>query len=421
MSVHVSPSLAPQAELVSPAEQPVLHGKTVAMATFSPYPADPRPRRAVDALLEAGMRVDLVCLREPNQPAREKIGGLNVLRVPIVHKRGGKLSYLLEYSAFIFAASAVFAGRTLRRRYDLVHIHNMPDILVLSGLIPKALGAKVILDMHDPMPELMGTILNGGEDTFAVRLLLKLEKWSMAQADSVITTNVAFQRIFASRSCDATKLRIVMNSPDEKIFAFRGERRVTEKARKSAFTVMYHGTLVERNGADLAVEAFAKVRQNVPDAQLFIYGKRTPFLDKVLQSAREIGVAESVKYFGAKRLEDVVRAIGDCDVGIVPNPRSAFIEITMPTRIFEFLALGKPVIAPRTRGICDYFGEDSMLFFEPGNSDDLARQIAYVFSHPAEVGEIVRRGQEVLRLNAWAGEKQRYLQIVTDLLKPATT
>jgi glycosyltransferase involved in cell wall biosynthesis len=89
----------------------------------------------------------------------------------------------------------------------------------------------------------------------------------------------------------------------------------------------------------------------------------------------------------------------------------------MPTRIFEFLALGKPVIAPRTRGICDYFGEDSLLFFEPGNSDDLARQIAYVFSHPAEVPEIVRRGQEVLGSHAWASEKQRYIQIVSDLFR----
>ena len=388
------------------------------MATFSPYPADPRPRRAVDALLEAGMRVDLVCLREPDQPAREKIGELNIFRVPIVHKRGGKLSYLLEYSAFIFAASAVFAARSLRKRYDLVHIHNMPEILVLSGLIPKSLGAKMILDMHDPMPELMGTILGSGEDTFAVRLLLKLEKWSMARADSVITTNDAFKRVFASRSCDATKLSIVMNSPDEKIFAFR-RRSSGEAARHSGFSVMYHGSLVERNGADLAVDAFAKVRENYPDAQLFIYGKRTPFLDKVLESARETGMAESVRYFGAKDQEDVVGAIDDCDVGIVPNPRSAFTEINMPTRIFEFLARGKPVIAPRTRGICDYFVEDSLLFFEPGSSDDLARQIAYVFSHPAEVREIIRRGQEVLESHAWAGEKQRYLQIVSDLLKPA--
>lgn len=412
--------LPPQAEIVSPAEQPVTQGKTVAMTTFSAYPADPRPRRAVDALLEAGMLVDLVCLREPNQPTREQIGGLNIFRVPIVHRRGGKLSYLLEYSAFILAASAVFAARTLRKRYDLVHIHNMPEILILSGLIPKSLGAKIILDMHDPMPELMGTTLDRGEDTSAVRLLLKLERWSMAQADSVITTNVAFQRTFASRSCDATKLHIVMNSPDEKIFAVRSERRAAEKGRNSGFTVMYHGTLVERNGADLAVEAVAKVRQTVPEAQLFIYGKGTPFLDKVLESARETGLGESVKYFGPKRLEDVVGAIDDCDVGVIPHRRSAFIELTMPTRIFEYLARGKPVIAARTRGICDYFGEDSMLFFEPENCDDLARQIAYVFSHPAEVQEIVRRGQQVLASHAWAGEKQRYLQIVSDHLRRET-
>jgi glycosyltransferase involved in cell wall biosynthesis len=388
------------------------------MATFSNYPADPRPRRAVDALLEAGLQVDLVSLCEPNQRAREKIGALNIWRVPIAHRRGGKLSYVLEYSAFISAASAVFAGRLLKRRYDLVHIHNMPDILVLSGLIPKAFGAKIILDMHDPMPELMGTILNRSESTLAVRLLKKLEKWSMARADSVITTNDAFQRIFASRSCDATKLGIVMNSPDEKIFSLNGEESSSEdNARNSGFNVMYHGSLVERNGADLAVEAFAKVHQKLPDSRLFIYGKETPFLEKVLQSAEQLGVAASVKYCGAKTLDGVVRAIDDCDVGIIPNPRSSFTEINMPTRIFEFLARGKPVIAPRTRGICDYFPERSLLFFEPGSSDDLARQIAYVFSHPAEVREIVSRGQEVLRSHAWAVEKQRYLQIVSDLLQ----
>ena len=86
--------------------------------------------------------------------------------------------------AFISAASAVFAGRLLRRRYDLVHIHNMPDILVLSGLIPKASARRSFSTCTTRCPKLMGTILNRGESTLAVRLLLKLEKWSMARADS---------------------------------------------------------------------------------------------------------------------------------------------------------------------------------------------------------------------------------------------
>jgi glycosyltransferase involved in cell wall biosynthesis len=399
-----------------------LKGKVVAMATFSSYPADPRPRRAVDALLEAGMRVDLVCLGDSDEPVREKIGGLTVLRVPIAHTRGGKFTYLYKYSVFIALVGVIFAVRALRRRYDLVHIHNMPDVLVISGLLPKAFGAKIILDMHDPMPELMGTILHRGEDSLSVRMLMKLEKWSMARADAVITVNEAFQRIFASRSCKAEKIGIVMNAPDEKIFATKpGQPVPQDKPRHAGFAIMYHGSLLERNGADLAVDALAKVRRDLPGAQLFIYGKKTPFLEKAMGQAGEKGVSESVHYLGPKTLEDVVRAIEDCDVGIIPNPRSAFTEINMPTRIFEFLAMGKPVIAPRTRGICDYFGADSLIFFEPGNTDDLAQKLAYVFTHPLDVAEVVKRGRDVLQKHSWAGEKRRFVELVGHLLEPGVT
>lgn len=405
--------------MVSRHDSKLLTEKTAAMVTFSSYPADPRPRRAVEALLEAGMLVDLICIGDSGEPARERAGRLRILRLPIVHRRGGKLSYLYEYSAFIAIAAMVFALRTLRRRYDLVHVHNMPDILVLSGLLPKAFGAKIILDMHDPMPELMGAIFHRGKDSLAVRFLMKLEKWSMARADAVITVNEAFQRLFASRSCKAEKIVIVMNSPDEKIFATKSEHRTAQEGRRlPGFAIMYHGSFVERNGADLAVDALAKVRKDIPGAELFLYGKRTPFLDKVADLAREKGVSESIHHLGPRTLEGVVGAIQNCDVGVIPNPRNAFTEINMPTRIFEFLAMGKPVIAPRTRGICDYFGPESLIFFEPGNADDLARKLAYVFTHPMDAHEAVKRGRDVLQKHSWANERQRFLDLVAHLLRP---
>ena len=64
---------------------------------------------------------------------------------------------------------AFWAVRAIKRRYDLVYVHNMPDILVLCSLVPKAIRAKVILDMHDPMPELMTTIFNLDKDRLSVR------------------------------------------------------------------------------------------------------------------------------------------------------------------------------------------------------------------------------------------------------------
>ena len=118
-----------------------LLGKRAAVVLYSTYPSDPRPRRAAEALVEEGMVVDLICLTENEKDLRrETFNGVNIIRLPLTRRRGGKFNYFFLYSAFILCAFAILSVRTLSRRYDLVHVHNMPDILVLSGLIPKVFG-----------------------------------------------------------------------------------------------------------------------------------------------------------------------------------------------------------------------------------------------------------------------------------------
>src|ERR1041385_8972822 len=236
-----------------------LRGKRVAMVTYSPYPDDPRPRRAIDALRGAGMTVDLICLGQGNSKKNENPDGVRVLRVPMRHRRGGKLTYAWQYGSFILISSLIFALRSFIRRYDLVYVHNMPDILVVSALVPKAFGAKVILDLHDPMPELMTTIFGLKKESLSVRLISWIEKWSMARADAVLTVNIACKRIFSSRSCVPEKSGVVMNTPDGEIFPYReAQLQASRKqGRTGRFVIMYHGSIVERNGLDLAVDALA--------------------------------------------------------------------------------------------------------------------------------------------------------------------
>jgi len=388
------------------------------MVVFSSYPADPRPRRAIDALLDEGMTVDLICLADEKAPRHERFDGLNILRLPIKHHRGGVLSYAYQYSTFILISAFIFALRALKRRYDLVYVHNMPDVLVVSALIPKALGAKVILDQHDPMPELMMTIFGLEEGSLSVRFIEWLEKWSIARANLVLTVNVACKRLFSLRSCGPEKIGVVMNSPDERIFSSRAPQLapVAKTTPAKPFVIMYHGSLVERNGLDLAVDALARVRSTIPTAQLRIYGRKTPFLDKVMGEVHSKGLENCVAYLGPKSLEAMVREIEDCDVGVIPNHRSAFSEINTPTRIFEYLALGKPVIAPRAAGISDYFDAGALVYFELGDAASLSRQIEFVFSHPDEIGEIVRRGQEVHQKHSWCTERGVLMGLVAGLL-----
>jgi len=396
--------------------QQALRGKRAAVVVFSYYPSDPRPRRAAEALIGDGMSVELICLSGESETRRENFNGVDIFRLPFKRHRGGKIGYLFQYASFILMSFGVLAIRSLTRRYDVVHVHNMPDVLVFSALIPKLLGAKVILDLHDPMPELMVAIFKLGQESFEVRLLKQLERYSMRFADAVLTVNLACKNLFSSRSCAAAKICVVMNSPDEEIFRFRRYQESNQRDPASPFVIMYHGSVVERHGLDLAVQALAKIRKVIPTAELRIYGQRTPFLDSVMGTVRASELNNAVHYEGAKNLEQIVDAIGQCDVGIIPNRRSMFTEINTPTRIFEYLARGKPVIAPRTPGIQDYFGIQALIFFELGDAEDLAGRLKDVFFRPTETNEIVKRGQDIYLSHTWSQEKSALLKLVNGLL-----
>jgi glycosyltransferase involved in cell wall biosynthesis len=147
---------------------------------------------------------------------------------------------------------------------------------------------------------------------------------------------------------------------------------------------------------------------------------QTDFFEKVMESARQRGLDSIVDYLGFRSLKEIVETIEDCDLGIIPNHRNIFTEINTPTRIFEYLALGKPVIAPKTKGIQDYFGDDDLIFFEVGNADDLARKIEFAFFHPAEVAETVKRGQAVYRSHTWSRERLTLLNSIGELLQGGT-
>lgn len=392
-----------------------LAGKRIGMAMFSSYPADPRPRRAIDALRKEGAAIDLICVGD-GAAAGDGMPALNVFRLPIEHNRGGFLSYAYEYSSFIFLASVILAWRSLRGRYDLIYVHNMPDVLVAVALIPKLFGAKVILDQHDPMPELMMTIFGRDEESRAVKLLRRLEKWSIARADKVITVSDTFKRIFAGRSCPASKISVVMNTPDEGIFRYRSAHSYAVRKPEDRFVMMYHGLLESRNGLHVAIDAFKLLRERIPNAEMRIYGRGTPYLQQMLDKATQMGVGESVHYFGPKTLEQLAVEIQKCDVGVIPNPRNRFTGINTPTRIFEYLALGKPVIAARTQGVEEYFDADSLVYFEPGDAADLAMKLEYVAIHGEDAAAIAERGQMVYRFHAWSREREVLVQTVAELV-----
>jgi glycosyltransferase involved in cell wall biosynthesis len=398
-----------------------LRGKRAAVIVFAYYPSDVRVMRSAQAMHEAGMEVELLCLQQFfEEPRRERIAGVEVFRTAVKKCRGGKLSYAFQYLTFFVRSFFWLFRGQLGRRYDVVHIHNMPDFLVFSAVLAKLLGAQIVLDLHDPTPEVFISVYGLAGDYWLVRLLRYIEKLSISFADLVLTPNVAFRDLFVARSCPPNKIKIVMNSPLEEVFPFKepSEQVFASRSTTASFVVMYHGTLVERHGLHTAVEAIALLREIIPSLRFHIYGEETPYLrDQILPLVEKLELQSRVQYFGEQPQHVISRAVSNCDLGVVPNLRTVFTEINLPTRIFEYLALGKPVIVPKTRGIQDYFNVDNMLFFGGGEVESLASQIKWVFDHPREASAFARKGQDVYRSHLWTGEERRLIDLFAGLIR----
>lgn len=386
----------------------------VAAVVFSYYRWDARVRREAESLVEAGMAVDVICLQKDGEARHEFIHGVSIHRMPLGRKRAGQLRYIFEYFAFTLVAFLKLSIRHMVKRYDIIHVHNMPDFLVFTALLPRLTGSKVVLDLHDPTPEVYMAKYSIGPSHPIVQLLKGVEKVSIRFANVVLTPNIAFRNLFVARGCPPQKIHIVMNTPDPNIFkGVKSGKNQTER-NQDVVRLMYHGTVVERHGLQTAVEALPIIRKEGLDVILDVYGEGD-FVEKFLRLVDEKGLAESVFYHGHVLLDNIPHEIEKCDMGLIPNMRTEFTELNFPTRIFEYLSMGKPVVAPRTRGILDYFDDESLYLFEPGDAHSLAATILRAWNNRAECQAILERGRQVYLAHEWDVERPQFCELFAGL------
>ncbi|MFN0149278.1 MAG: glycosyltransferase family 4 protein [bacterium] len=387
------------------------------LVTHSHYPDDPRAVKHATALREAGYEAVVIALRRAGEAKRETLAGVEVRRVSLEHKRGGGARYLFEYAAIFALASWELAALSASRRAFAVQINNPPDFLIFAGLVPKLFGAKLVLDLHEPMPELLASIRQQSPDAQSVRLLKWIERLSTRFADAVITVSEICRKRFVERGTPAEKITVVKNVSDLRLFDparfARGEDLAGGGSNAGA-RLIYHGTLVNRYGVDLAVRALARVREQLPHASLAIYG-RGETLEELTRLARELGVEDRVSFGGQVDLPSIPEKIAHADIGIVPNRQDIFMDLVLPTKLFEYIAMEKPVVVAATAAVLDYFGTEDLYLFEPGDDAGLARAILDVCADPDRARVRARRLRERCARETWAVEKMKLLRLFESL------
>ena len=374
------------------------------------FPLDARVRREVYALADAGHEVDVICVRRPGEPRRERRGRIRVLRLPAPLKRtDGPLRYVAQYAAFALMAGAVAAVLHQRRRWDVVQVNTMPDALVFAAAVPRLQGARVVLDLHECMPEFFRVKFGVGPAHPAVRLVAAAEQASIRFADRVITCTEPMREAFVARGAPAGKIAVVLNAADEAVFD-AGRYRPT--ARADGFALICHGAIERSYGHDTLVRAVALARERIPDLRLEIYGDGT-FRPELQRMAAGLGLDGCVQVRdGWAPIEQLVEAIAAADAGVVALRRDAFRDLTHANKMFDLVAMRTPAIVSRTRAVEAYFDDGCFAYFESGDERGLADAILALHDDP-ELGErLARRASAVAAPYRWQAQREVYRQVI---------
>ncbi len=393
-------------------DQKSVNSKRACMLAYSFYESDNRVRRYAETLVRRGYRVDAVSLRKNGQPRYENINGVRVCRIQgRIRDEKNKFSYLYRLLKFFVNSAFFISKRHLHRRYDLIHVHSVPDFEVFATFIAKMTGARIILDIHDIVPEFYASKFKVSKDSIVFKALTMVEKTSIAFSDHVIIANHIWEKTLTARSVKKEKCMTMLNYPDRSIFFKRPRTRKDHK-----FIVVYPGTINWHQGVDVAVRAFALIKDQAPEAEFNIYGDG-PMRAEIQKLIVELGVQERVFLRGVLPSDQVASVMASADLGVVPKRNDFFGGDAFSTKILEFMALGVPVVVAATRIDRYYFNESIVRFFEPENERALAVAIIDLVRN--------KESRECLSSNAiafvadytWDKKEMKYISLVDNLIE----
>jgi glycosyltransferase involved in cell wall biosynthesis len=354
-------------------------------------PLDQRVWPEAQALTGRGYEVHVICPRDNGYSLRrENIGGVRIYRYSPGREGRGVAGYLREYAIAI--ASQLFLALVIRvrRRIDLVHICNPPDLLFLVALPLTALGAGLVYDHHDACPELMMAkgFRAGG---WQMRLSMLFERLTYRACDVSLETNASFRDIALDRGCMPHEdVFVVRNAPERTRFA---AARADDKYRYGRkHMVAYIGIMAIQDGLDYLIDAAHIIIADWQrdDIQFVLMGSGPEF-ERLRERVRSMNLDDYIVFTGFIADQMIVGSVlATADVCVSPDPVNPVNNISTMRKTVEYMAFRKPIVQFDLHEGRVSAGDASM-YAAPNDATDFAKSIVRLIDDPEmrdRLGEI---------------------------------
>lgn len=391
------------------------------MVAYTNYPSDARVRREAETIAaQPDYEVTFITLKEGDVPSTYEKEGVFVRELDIEKYQGkSRFKYVYSYLKFLLTAFNAVNGLLFSGKLDIVHVHNMPNFLVFAALIPRIFGKKVILDIHDSIPETYLSKFESRRSEIVFRLLCLEEAVCCRLAHRIVCVNHVQRDGLVERGLDASKIFISMNVPDPRIFS-RKPLNSGAGGKGRTFNLVYHGTVSKRLGIDIAIQAVARLKDQIPGMRFNVLGLGDD-IQEFIELAGDLGIRDII-YFSRRvdPIEKIVEIVRHMDLGVISNRRNLATEFMLPVKMLEYVSLGIPVVAPGLKAIKYYFDQDMVRYFEPEDVDSLAGAILEIYRDADLRKRQVANADRFLETYGWDSHKFELLNVYREFRRTAS-
>jgi glycosyltransferase involved in cell wall biosynthesis len=378
-------------------------------------PEDNRVWLECSALVEAGYDVTVISPTGPDPSPYSEIAGVRIHRFPEPVESGSAWGFAAGYAVSWLRVSRLALRIWREHRFDLIHACNPPDTYFLLALAFRPFGVRFLFDQHDPCPEVYAARF-ARPSRLLGSILTRLERWSHATADHVITVNESCRELLLARNpTRPDRLTVVRSGPDRSRLVEVDP--VPELKRGRRFLCSYVGVMGPQDGVDL-IPRVARVlvhERGRTDVHFGVlgFGDCVPELK---QLARDLDVADHLTFTGRVDRDVVAAYLSTSDLGLQPDPPSPFNQLCTMVKTLEYLAFGLPVVAfdlVETRRSA----ADAAAYVDERTPEAYADAIERLLDDDEERSAMGRRGwtrsHDVL---SWDRQKPVYLDVVASLV-----
>ena len=322
---------------------------------------------------------------------KEKFCNLNLIRVwiPSLLHSSIKNSAILNFS---FCISSLFPLFSLKSKPDIILAFE-PNLfsIIPAYIYSKLRGGIVIRIVDDMWPELLyeHKIL---KSSLLKRILVSLAKFSYNYSKHIIPLNIEVKElIHNSYGINNDKIDVISHGIDESIFTF------TKKNRQKVFTLMYSGSLNTSYDFDIILNAAKNLKDKNIQFIIRGKGKQLTYLQKQKIEFQIDNLIIDSSFVPVEKLSSI---LSKADVLLVPMVKGDSINASLPTKILESQAIGRPIISCSSGAIGDYVQTtNSGINVNEGDFDGFLKAILKLESNEQLCQEFGQNGRNFIEKN----------------------